>query len=126
MTDSFKNTYLSAQSFYSQGLYDKARPLFEKLCKEKPAQEECWRGLASSLQMLEQWEEALLSWKISSFLAVKDPLPLFHTAECFFHMNHKEGASSALFEAKERASLLNGQEEVLTNIHLLKQLIEGK
>ena len=124
MTNTFKDTYLSAQAFYNQGLYDKACPLFEELCKQKPSQEECWRGLASSLQMLKKWEEAILSWKISSFLAVKDPLPLFHTAECFFHMNEKEGASSALFEAKERASSLQGQEEVLTNIHLLTRLME--
>ena len=126
MTESFKDTYSTAQSFYKSGHYAKAMPLFEKLCKQEPAQEECWRGLASSLQMLKMWEEALVSWKISSFLAVKDPLPLFHTAECFFHMNHKEGAVGALFEAGQRASLLSGQEEVLSSIHLLRQLVDSR
>jgi tetratricopeptide (TPR) repeat protein len=126
MTDSFKDTYISAQSFYNQGCYAQARPLFEKLCKETPSREECWRGLASSLQMLEQWEEALVSWKISSFLAIKDPLPLFHTAECFYQMNHKEGAVGALFEARQRASLLSGQEDVLSDIQLLTNLIDPR
>ncbi len=126
MTTSFQDRYISAQSFYQQGCYAQAMPLFEGLCKENPSQEECWRGLASSLQMLEQWEEALLSWKISSFLAVKDPLPLFHTAECFFHMNHKEGAVGALFEARQRASLLPKQEAILDNIQLLSQLVDSR
>ena len=119
-----EETYKVATGFYKQGLYQKARPLFKSLVEKKPELEPGWRGLASTLQMLSQWEEAVLSWKISSYLARKDPLPLLHTAECLWHLNHKERALSALVEAKQRASHLSEEAEVSQNIELLMDLIQ--
>jgi type III secretion system low calcium response chaperone LcrH/SycD len=121
--DEQKIIYTSAFTFYQQKSFEQAVHLFTQLCMANPFQEAFWRGLASSLQMLSKWKDALHAWCISALLADQDPMPHFHAAECFFSMNDREEASKAILQAEKRLDSLANSEMIKTKISLLKELL---
>ena len=120
-----KTLHLSAVTFYQQKNYALSEPLFTQLCLSNPFQEAFWRGLASSLQMLSKWKEALHAWCIVALLQDQDPLPHFHAAECFYLLNEKEETRKALLQAEKRIEGAKDPETVKNNINLLKTLLQA-
>jgi type III secretion system low calcium response chaperone LcrH/SycD len=112
--------YASAFSFYQQGHYASAEPLFHDLCQLNPFNIAFWKGLASCLQMQSKWKEALKIWGVSSLLDENDASNYFHLSECLYCLNEKEECLKTLIQAEKR---LNQDEDLKTNIHLLKELL---
>ncbi len=121
-----KMLYTSAFTFYQQKSFEQSQNLFLQLCMTNPFEETFWRGLASSLQMLSRWKEALHAWCISALLSDHDPLPHFHAAECFFSLNDSEEASKAILQAEKRLDAHPDKEGLQTKIGLLKQLLASR
>lgn len=120
-----KTLQLSAITFYQQKNYALAEPLFTQLCISNPFEESFWRGLASSLQMLNKWKEALQSWCIVALLQDNDPAPHFHAAECFFLLKEKDETRKALLQAEKRLEGAKDPEALRSNITLLKTLLQS-
>jgi type III secretion system low calcium response chaperone LcrH/SycD len=118
-----KTLYVSAFTFYQQKNYALAEPLFSQLCVSNPLAESFWRGLASSLQMLSRFKEALNAWCIVALLKENDPSPHFHAAECFFLLKEKEETRKALVQAEKRLHNAEDQETLKENIALLKTMM---
>ncbi len=121
-----KTLHISAFTFYQQKNYALAEPLFTQLCLSNPFEEAFWRGLASSLQMLNRWKEALHAWCIVALLKDTDPLPHFHAAECFFLLKEKEETRKALIQAEKRLEGAKDLETLKDNITLLKTLLQAQ
>lgn len=121
-----KTLHLSAFTFYQQKNYSLAEPLFTQLCISNPFEGSFWRGLASSLQMLNKWKEALQAWCIVALLQDNDPLPHFHAAECFYLLKEKEETRKALLQAEKRLDGAKDIETLKTNISLLKTLLQSQ
>ena len=112
--------YAMGYQCYENGIYTTASQFFTKLILCNPFEEKYWRGLASSQQMLTAYLDALHAWSQCALLAVEDPLPHFHAAECLFSLNEKQDALKALSAAE---SLLPPDENILKNkIMILKQV----
>jgi type III secretion system low calcium response chaperone LcrH/SycD len=121
-----KTLQLSAITFYQQKNYALAEPLFTQLCMSNPFEASFWRGLASSLQMLTKWKEALQAWCIVALLQDNDPLPHFHAAECFFLLKEKEETKKAILQAEKRVEAAKDPESLKNNITMLKTLLQTK
>jgi type III secretion system low calcium response chaperone LcrH/SycD len=107
---------------YSQGSYAQASSLFTTLVTANPFDERFWRGLASSKQMEEKYQEALRAWSLVALLCDKDPLPHFHAAECLMSLNEKSDALKALKMAQELSST---NADLQTKIELLREVNYG-
>ncbi|MES2199562.1 MAG: hypothetical protein V4489_05300 [Chlamydiota bacterium] len=121
-----KTLQLSAITFYQQKNYALAEPLFTQLCISNPFEESFWRGLASSLQMLNKWRESLQAWCNVALLQDNDPLPHFHAAECFFLLKEKDETRKAILQAEKRLDGAKDPETLKNNITLLKTLLHSQ
>lgn len=110
--------YSSGYHFYAQGNYEKASDLFLQLTLSNPYEESYWRGLASSYQMQNKWDEALHAWALCALLKEDDPLPHYHAAECLFSKKEKEETQKALMQAKLRCK----DDALLSKIQFLEEL----
>lgn len=116
--DEQETVYAAAFGNYELGSYAEASSLFTALVLANPFQESHWRGLASSRQMEEKYQEALQAWSMVALLAEHDPLPHFHAAECLLTLRNAKEALKALNCAETR---LSKEEPALrSKIELLK------
>lgn len=100
--DEQESVYAAAFGNYELGNYSEASSLFTALALASPFEESHWRGLASSRQMEEKYQEALQAWSMVALLAEHDPLPHFHAAECLITLRNTEDAMKALNCAETR------------------------
>jgi type III secretion system low calcium response chaperone LcrH/SycD len=110
--------YAAAYGLYEQGAYARAAEMFTQLVHGSPFTEVYWRGLASSRQMEERYQEALRAWCLTALLAEHDPLPHFHAAECLLSLGDREEALKALHAAEDKAY---DRPELLSTISVLKE-----
>ena len=88
--------YSLAYSLYESGDYEKARVVFQRLVLCASYDLSFWKGLASSLQMLKCYDDALSAWAVLSLMDNKDPLYHLHAAECYASLGNSEEAQKAL------------------------------
>lgn len=88
--------YAMAFNFYRSGRYDEALKIFRGLCLFDQLEPKYWVGLGATLQMLNQFPEAVQAYAYAGTLDITDPKPAFHAAECYIALNDKENAISAL------------------------------
>lgn len=94
--------YEMGYNLYQAGDYAKAEEIFKRLTVSKPYEGNFWKSFASSLQMQNKWEEALVPWSMLCLIDPDNPLPHFHAAECLFTLNQPEEGKKALQAAKNR------------------------
>lgn len=90
--------YALGHSLYSQEQYSNAVKCFAFLVANVQTDKRYTSALASSLQMLKRYEEAMQYHCMATLMDVEDPLPLFHTAECFINLGQIQEAQEALQE----------------------------
>ncbi len=88
--------YALGHSLYSQARYEDAMRIFGFLVVNNQLEKRFFNAFASSLQMLERYTEAVQYYSMASLLDIEDPLPTFHTAECFLALSWKAEAKEAL------------------------------
>ena len=67
-----------------------------------PLEKSHWQGLASSLQMQNRHEDALVPWSMYAFIDPHSPLPHFYAAECLFKIEDYKDCLKALSALHER------------------------
>lgn len=112
----------AAFELYESEDYRGASKLFTQLVLTDPYSEHYWRGLASSKQMVKEYQAALHAWSMVALIQNKDPLPHFHAAECCLALGEKEDALKALDAALD---LCHQEESLLEKINLLKTIHYG-
>lgn len=88
--------YSLAYSLYEAGDYEKARVVFQRLVLCASYDLSFWKGLASSLQMLKSYDDALSAWAVLTLMDAEDPLYHLHAAECYASLGNSEEAQKAL------------------------------
>jgi type III secretion system low calcium response chaperone LcrH/SycD len=92
--------HTAAYELYKQGLYGKARTLFEQLVLIDPLERRYWKGVASASQMSLDYDQAMHAWSMVALLDPADPHPSFHVAECLMQLGKEEEAKEALAETE--------------------------
>lgn len=94
--DEYEALYALGHNHYEQQRYLDAAKCFCFLVAHKSFEPRYMAAFASCMQMLGQYQEAIQYYSLVSVLDLEDPLPTFHTAECFIALEMPELAREAL------------------------------
>ena len=92
----YEAMYALGHSHYSQQRYLDAAKCFGFLVTNNTTEPRFVSAFASSLQMLKQYRDAVQYHCLASIMDLENPLPTFHTAECFIALTMPEEARQAL------------------------------
>lgn len=88
--------YALGHSLYAQASYQEAMRVFGYLVMSNHMEKRFMNAFASSLQMLKSYKDAIKYYSLASVMDMGDPLPTFHTAECFIAIGMRDEAREAL------------------------------
>ena len=88
--------YLLAYNLYSEKKYQKAAQIFEAIAFYNHFDRRGWIGTAACYQMLGRYNNAIMSYSFASLIDIQDPLPIFHSIECYVALKRYSEALSAL------------------------------
>lgn len=94
--DEYEALYALGHNHYGQQRYLDAAKCFGFLVANRAVEPRYMAAFASCMQMLGQYQEAIQYYSLASVLDLEDPLPTFHTAECFIALEMPEQAREAL------------------------------
>ncbi|MDN3504177.1 MAG: tetratricopeptide repeat protein [Rhabdochlamydiaceae bacterium] len=115
--------YSFAHQLYQTGEYEKAEPIFRKLCISRPLEARNWMGLAASLQEQAKYDIAVVAWSMVCFMQNDYAKAHFHAAECLVSLNNLDDAQSALNACKEHAK---NDESLLNRIEALEESVNSR
>lgn len=92
----YEVVYLLGHSLYSQGRYHDAVKAFSFLVMHNHLERRYISAFASSLQMVERYEDALCYYSVASMLDLSDPVPTLHSAECLLALGRLDDAQQAI------------------------------
>jgi type III secretion system low calcium response chaperone LcrH/SycD len=105
MTDrDYEAMYAVAHGMYAQERYRDAQKLFDFLVACNPFDRRFHQALASTHQMIGDYEQAISYYSMASVMDMKDPTPTFHTAECLAALGRVAEAKEALQIVIEQSS----------------------
>jgi type III secretion system low calcium response chaperone LcrH/SycD len=87
-----EEVYSLAHTFYNQGKYEKALPLFHFLTGTSPKTYKYVFGLAASYHQIEKYEEAVSGFYIAMHLDLGNPIPAYYITDCFLKQNLQQQA----------------------------------
>lgn len=96
-----KAMYELGYNLYQSYSYKDSLEIFRRLCIARPYEPKFWFGLASSFQMMNKFEEALMPWTMLCLVDPNNPMPHFHAAECLISLKNFTRAKEALFTAEK-------------------------
>lgn len=88
--------YALGHQYYTQGQYTDAMKAFGFLAMHNHLEPKYLMAYASSLQMMQHYQDAIDYYCQASFFDLSDPLPTFHTAECLMLLGRFDDAHTAL------------------------------
>lgn len=88
--------YIIAYNLYSEGKYQKAVQVFETMTFYNHFDKRGWIGTAACYQVLGRYNDAILCYSFASLIDVQDPLPVFHSIECYVALKRYSEALAAL------------------------------
>lgn len=94
--DEYEAMYALGHSHYSQQRYLDAAMCFSFLMAHQSLERRFITAFAACMQMLKHYQDAIQYYSMASLLDLQDPLPTFHTAECFIALELPEQAGEAL------------------------------
>ena len=95
--------YAQGYRYYNTGRFGDALNNFRMLTFFDPTQAKFVFGLAACLHMLKEYDKAVETYLLSSMMDPKNPIPHFHSSDCYLKMNDKPSALIALRMAVECA-----------------------
>jgi type III secretion system low calcium response chaperone LcrH/SycD len=99
----YEAVYALGHNLYSQARYSDAMRTFGFLVIHNHLEKRFMNAFASSLQMLENYQEAIKYYSFASIMDMSDPLPTYHTAECMIALGYIKEAKEALQFVKTQA-----------------------
>lgn len=91
--------YTIAFDYYDNGKYREATNFFRFLTTIDHMNKKHWVGLGASLQMLNEYAQAINAYALAALLDEKDPYVPFYAAECCFGMGDTQRGLQALDSA---------------------------
>lgn len=123
--EKLEHIYAFAYCLYEKQKYVEASYFFRVLATLEPENIKFWKGLASSLQMQNNFEEALNCYLAALCLPnCKDPTIYVHVADCYFSQQKKEQGLMALNSA-ERLAQKHHIEPVLQHVRFMRNQWNG-
>ena len=104
--------YSFAYRLYNTGKYDQAMQLFRLLIMLDPTMGKYMLGLAACFHMQKEYEEAATCYILCSLVDDKDPIPHYHTSDCYMQLGKNDLAIKALEVSIDRM----GNQEVFEAI----------
>lgn len=95
--------YGQAYLLYNTGRYREAAEIFRVLITVNSTEPKYMVGLAACFHMLKEYDAAISTYMICTFLDPQNPLPHFHLSDCYLQLNDTLSAKVALKEAINRA-----------------------
>lgn len=92
----YEAMYALGHNHYSQERYLDALKCFGFLVAHNTMEPRYMSAFACTLQMLQRYREAIQYHSLASVMDLEDPLPTFHTAECFVALEMHQEAGEAL------------------------------
>lgn len=92
----YEALYALGHGLYSQCHYKEASRVFGYLVMHNHMEKRFMNAFASSLQMVERYQEAIKYYSLESVMDMRDPMPTFHTAECMIALGWRDEAREAL------------------------------
>lgn len=116
-----ENLYNQAYQMYQAGRYVDALRVFRVLvllCAEDPR---FAFGIASCFHMLKEYKNAIEAYMKCLLLDATNPLPFYHSADCYVHMDNKFGAIISLEMALKRAEKRPEFQPMVKRAHLFME-----
>jgi type III secretion system low calcium response chaperone LcrH/SycD len=123
-TESLENVYSLAYGKYQEGNYAAASNLFRYIVMLDPHTYKYALGLAASLHRGKDYQKAANYYVMASLLQPKDPVPYFHSADCFIHIDQPKVALSGLTMAILASGDDKKYNELKERALLMKQSLE--
>lgn len=95
--------YAQAYNFYQTGRYNDALQIFRLLVVLNPGEMKYALGIAASLHMMKEYQEAVEAYTLCSVLDPLNPVPHYHMSDCFVGMRDRHSAKIALETAIRKA-----------------------
>lgn len=95
--------YEIAYNLYRSGNFQDALPMVQILALARPQEFKYVFTIAACYHMLKQYEEAIPYYVFCALLDPKDPLPHYHEADCWLHLQETSGAWLALYMGIKKA-----------------------
>jgi type III secretion system low calcium response chaperone LcrH/SycD len=81
-----ENVYAQAYRLYNTGKYIEAAHLFRILIMMNVMEPKYLLGLAACFHMLKEYENAIQSYTMCSAIDAGNPIPHYHSSDCFIQM----------------------------------------
>lgn len=114
--DEKEGLYAYAFDAYTCENYIEAVKIFKYLTVTSTLNAKYWKGLASSYQLLQQFQEALNCWSMVVILDEMDAMAHFHAAQCLMALNQPEEALKAITACQEMASFDKNLQSLLNQL----------
>lgn len=101
--DSIESLYGQAYLLYNTGRYRDAIQVFRLLIMLNPLESKYIMGLGASLHMLKEYKAAAATYALVSTLDPENPIPHYHSSDCYIQMGDKLSAAASLEMAVKRA-----------------------
>lgn len=98
-----ENIYAQAYRLYNTGKYPEAIHLFRILIMFNAMEPKYMLGLAASFHMLKEYVNAIQTYTMCSALDPQNPIPYYHSSDCFVQMKEYVSAMLCLELVVERA-----------------------
>ncbi|MBA3723124.1 MAG: tetratricopeptide repeat protein [Parachlamydiaceae bacterium] len=125
--DKENDLYAIAYGFYQDQEYQKSIDSFRLLTALKPFEQKYWKGLGASLQMNEDYEQAIESYFCAQILSKSkaDPYLYVYASDCYFTLGQIQDGLKALEGAKLSASEQKNA-QVLKHVAIMRERWSNK
>lgn len=98
-----ENMYTRGYNLYNTGKFNDALHIFRALLMLNPTEPKYMLGIAACQHMLKEYVSAIQSYVLCSVYDPTNPLPFFHSSDCYIQMKNYVSAMICLEMAIERA-----------------------
>lgn len=124
--DTMEAIYSQAYTLYNQGKYQEASYVFRMLMLLDYMTQKYILGLAACLHRMKEYKNAANIYMLCSTLDSTNPLPYYHSADCFLQLSMPEMASFALGMAMEIAKDQPQFSVIKERARLMKETLDAE
>lgn len=125
-----ENMYRQAYQLYNTGKYNEAIDMFRSLVMLNSLEFKYILGLAACFHRLGDYDDAIKTYTMCSVIDPNDPLPYYHSSDCFLQQQDTLSAIVCLKRsvqtAGDRPEFSNIKERSLLSLEKLKEELEAK
>lgn len=122
-----ESIYAQAYRLYNTGKYIEATHLFRILIMMNAMEPKYTLGLAACFHMLKEYENAIQTYTMCSAIDPENPIPHYHSADCYIQMKDELSAlltlELAIKRAGDKPEYAKMKERALMSIESLKKQV---